>query len=82
METMKKYKWIVIAVVVAAAVGLGAFFVMGRDGQTAAAQSEAETAVAFIGDLAESATASGQVVAAREAGLSRARTCPLRRAYA
>ena len=70
METVKRYKWILIGIAVVIVLGLGAYFVMGRQDQAAAADSGAETAVAFIGDLAESATASGQVSAAREAALS------------
>ena len=41
----------------------------GRNGDLAVAPS-ADTARAFMGDLAENATASGQVVAGRQAGLS------------
>lgn len=70
MDTIKRYKWIVIGIVVVALLGLGAYFVMGRQDQNATVDGGAETAVAFIGDLAESATASGQVSAAREAALS------------
>ena len=70
METVKKYKWIVATVAVAIVLGLGAYFFFGRQNQSAAAEAEGEMAVAFIGDLAESATASGQVSAAREAALS------------
>jgi multidrug efflux pump subunit AcrA (membrane-fusion protein) len=70
METLKKYRWIVIAIVVATVLGLGAYVFLGRQDQAAAVDSGAETAVAFIGDLAESATANGQVSAAHEAALS------------
>jgi HlyD family secretion protein len=70
METLKNRKWIVAAIIVAAIIGLGAFFVLGRDNPAASAQSESRTATAFIGDLAESATASGQVSAVQEAALS------------
>lgn len=70
METIKKYKWIVAAVAVVLVLGIGAYFYLGRQNQSAAAGTDGETAVAFVGDLAESATASGQVSAAREAALS------------
>ncbi len=70
METIKKYKWIIAAGVVVLLLALGAYLFNGRQNQASTADPEAETAVAFIGDLAESATASGQVSAAREAALS------------
>ena len=68
-KTKSKWIWIIGGVVLIA--GLVAFG-FGQTGQsdTAAAAAAGDTAVAFIGDLAESATASGQIVAAREAGLS------------
>jgi HlyD family secretion protein len=64
-----KNRWIWI---IGAAVLLVGFFAVfqARDGDTAASASTGETAVAFVGDLAESISASGQVVAESEAGLS------------
>ena len=70
MAIVKRYRWILIAVVVVVVLGLGAYLVLGRGDEAASAHAETDTAVAFIGDLAESATASGQVSAAREASLS------------
>ena len=70
MNTIKKHKWIWIIGGLVLLIGLVAL-IFGRPGDTNAAEAEIdETAVAFIGDLSESATASGQVVARREAGLS------------
>ncbi|MFN2117998.1 MAG: efflux RND transporter periplasmic adaptor subunit [Candidatus Promineifilaceae bacterium] len=70
MMFIKRYKWIFVVVLVLLVAGLGALFLRGRGQQMAAAESDTETAVAFIGDLAESATASGQVSAVHEAALS------------
>lgn len=82
MRVIKKYRWIWIVGGIAIALGLVLFSlgrIRGRSGLVAGqnspgrsgAQEElGETAVAFIGDLTESATASGQVVARREATLS------------
>ncbi len=70
MQTIKKYKWVFLAIGAVLLIGLGAFLVRGRGGSAAAAGDQQETAAAFIGDLAESATASGQVSAARDAALS------------
>ena len=65
-RTRNRWIWIIGGVVLTA--GLVTFgFGQTRQSDVAAAGN---TAVAFIGDLAESATASGQVVAAREADLS------------
>ncbi len=67
--TKIKNRWIWIIGAAVLLVGLFAVF-QARDGDTAAAASTGETAVAFVGDLAESISASGQVVAESEAGLS------------
>jgi HlyD family secretion protein len=64
-----KNRWIWIIGAAVLLVGLFAVF-QARDGDTAAAASTGETAVAFVGDLAESISASGQVGAESEAGLS------------
>ena len=56
----KKWIWILGGAVLL--VGILAVF-QGRDGDAAAAAPTGETAVAFVGDLAESVSASGQVVA-------------------
>lgn len=70
MKSIRRYKWIWITG------GFGLIVLLAgllftRAGRTDAAGAEiGETAVAFIGDLAESATASGQIVARREANLS------------
>ena len=70
MNVIKKHKWIWIIGGLVLVIGLVAL-IFGRPDDTAAAEAEiGETAAAFIGDLSESATASGQVVAQREAGLS------------
>jgi HlyD family secretion protein len=70
MNTIKKHKWIWIIGGFALLIGLVAL-ILSRPDSTAAAEAEiGDTVVAFIGDLSESATASGQVVAQREAGLS------------
>jgi HlyD family secretion protein len=70
MESLKKYRWIILIVLGAAVLGLGALFIQGRTQQTSAADSDETTAFAFVGDLSESATASGQVSARQEAALS------------
>ena len=68
---LKKYKWIWIIIAIVIVGGLAAFIFMRRNNANAVANGEiGETAVAFVGDLAESATASGQVQAQRDAGLS------------
>ena len=68
---LKKYKWLWITGAVVIIGGLAVFFFTRSRSSRAAAESEiGETATAFIGDLAESATASGQVQAQREAMLS------------
>ena len=65
-RTRNRWTWIIGGVVLVA--GLVAFgFGQTRQSDALAA---GETAVAFVGDLDESATASGQIVAAREADLS------------
>jgi len=70
MNTIKKHKWIWIIGGLVLVIGLVAL-ILTRANSTATAEADmGETAVAFIGDLSESATASGQVVAQREAGLS------------
>ncbi len=70
MNTIKKHKWIWIIGGLVLLIGLVALK-FGRPGDTNAAEAEiGETGTAFFGDLTESATASGQVVAQREAGLS------------
>lgn len=75
MDTIKKYKWIWIIGAIAVVGGLAAFLVMrSRDRAAMATEETGETAVAFVGDLAESATASGKVSAIREAALSLAFT--------
>lgn len=72
---LKKYKWIWIVSAIVIVGGLTAFF-FTRSKNIAASENGGidETAVAFVGDLAESATASGQVQAQRDAGLSLARS--------
>jgi HlyD family secretion protein len=71
MRALAKNKWIWIIGGIVLIAGLVAFGLgQTRQSGVATAAAAGETAVAFIGDLAESATASGQVVAAREAGLS------------
>ncbi|MEM8858693.1 MAG: HlyD family efflux transporter periplasmic adaptor subunit, partial [Chloroflexota bacterium] len=69
MNGILKNKWTWI---VGAALIVGAFFLFGFN-QSDTATTEAadgETTVAFIGDLSENATASGEVAAAQEASLS------------
>ena len=69
MNMIKKYKWVwIIGIVLIVAVVIG----LNRTQSTNAAEEaeSGETAVAFIGDLSESATASGQVEAQRDATLS------------
>jgi HlyD family secretion protein len=69
MNTIKKYKfWLIGGVIVL--LGLAAFGLSRTNNSSAAETESNETAVAFIGDLAESATASGQIVARQEAALS------------
>ncbi|MCP4421780.1 MAG: biotin/lipoyl-binding protein, partial [Chloroflexi bacterium] len=69
MNIIKKYKWVLIigAVLIAAVL-----FRLNRTQSTNAADGaeSGETAVAFIGNLSESATASGQIEAGRDATLS------------
>ena len=71
MKTIKKHKWITIIFVIVI-IGSGAAFLYSRSIQANGASGDeiGDTAEAFIGDLAESATASGQVGAQREASLS------------
>jgi len=75
MKTIKKHKWIWIIGAIIVIAG-GAALLLGQKNRSNAAENDdiGETAVAFIGDLAESATASGQVEAQREASLSLAAT--------
>ncbi len=69
MTIVKKYKWVwIIGVVLIAAILFGRSRTQNIN---AAVEAESgETAVAFIGDLSENATASGQVEAQRDATLS------------
>jgi HlyD family secretion protein len=69
MKRIIKNKWIWI---IGGVLLLAGLFVLGprRGGGSDAAAETNETAVTFIGDLAESASASGQVAAGREANLS------------
>ena len=71
MKTIKKHKWITIFLVIVI-IGAAAAFLVTRSNraQGAAGEPIGDTAAAFMGDLAESATASGQVEAQREAKLS------------
>jgi len=70
MNLFKKYKriWIIGGLVLV--IGLVALMFNRADSTATTEADMGETAVAFIGDLSESATASGQVVAQREARLS------------
>lgn len=63
--------WIIAGVVVLLLAAGGFFFFRNRQAPTAAdnAENEINTAIAFIGDLSGSATASGQVEASRAASL-------------
>ncbi len=71
----KKYKWVWVVGAIVIVGGLTAFFLTRSRSADAAAKSEiGETTVAFIGDLAQSATATGQVEAQRDAMLSLARS--------
>ena len=70
MNTMKKHKWIWIIGGLALVIALVALIFSRADNTSAAEAEIGDTVAAFIGDLSESATASGQVVAQREAGLS------------
>ncbi len=69
MNIIKKYKWVwIIGAVLIAAILFG---LNRTQNINAANESQSgETAVAFMGDLSESATASGQVEAQRDATLS------------
>lgn len=68
---LKKYKWVWIVGAIVIVGGLAAFFITRSKNIAASNNGEiGETTVAFIGDLAESATASGQVQAQRDAMLS------------
>lgn len=69
MNTLKKYKFWLIGGVIAL-LGLAAFGLSQANSSQAAETEIGDTAVAFIGDLAESATASGQIMARQEAVLS------------
>lgn len=69
MKSLLKNKWIWMIGGVVLLIGL--FVSLRPDGRRAIAQAETnETAVVFIGDLAESATASGQLFAQEEATVS------------
>ncbi|MCP4356703.1 MAG: efflux RND transporter periplasmic adaptor subunit [Chloroflexi bacterium] len=69
MKAIKKYKfWIIGGIIVL--MGLVAFGLSRTNNSSAAETEIGETAVAFTGDLAASATASGQLVAQQEAALS------------
>ena len=69
MNTLKKYKfWIIGGVIVL--LGLAAFGLNRANSSSAAETEIGDTAVAFIGDLSESATASGQIAAQQKAALS------------
>jgi HlyD family secretion protein len=70
MNTIKKHKWIWIIGGLVLVIGLVALIFTRADSTATAEADMGEMAVAFIGDLSESATASGQVVAQRKAGLS------------
>jgi HlyD family secretion protein len=73
MEFIKKYKWYLVVAAVVLIGGAAALLLSrGNDAAAATAVGDGETAVAFTGSLAESATASGQVLAQREAVLSAA----------
>lgn len=74
MNTIKKHKWIWIIGGLVLVVGLASLIFSRVDNSAVAEADMGETTVAFIGDLSESATASGQVMAQREAGLSMATT--------
>jgi HlyD family secretion protein len=67
---LKKYKWIWIVGAIVIMGSVAAFFFTRSNGNASEETDIGETAVAFIGDLAESATASGQVQAQRDAMLS------------
>lgn len=69
MNGILKNKWTWI---MGAALAVGAFFALSFINSDSAATEAAdgETAIAFVGDLSENATASGQVSAAEEASLS------------
>ncbi len=74
MNRIKKYRWIIIIAAIVI-IGGGIALAINQNNQANAQNSEiGETAEAFIGDLAESATASGQVQAQKAAGLSLARS--------
>jgi len=81
MKTVKKYKWIWIigGAALIAAVFLSRSGLAGSSG--ADGENTMETAVAFIGDLTESATASGRVTAQRQANLSLATSGVVTRVY-
>lgn len=69
MNSIKKYKfWIIGGVIVL--LGLAAFGLSRTNSSQAAETTVGDTAVAFMGDLSESATASGQIAARQEAALS------------
>ena len=72
---LKKYKWFWIIGAVFIVGGIAAFLLTRSRNAGATTNAEiGDTAVAFVGDLAESATATGQVEAQREARLSLARS--------
>jgi HlyD family secretion protein len=70
MNMLKKYKWIWIIGAIVIMGGLAAFFFTRNNTNASEKADIGETAVAFVGDLAESATASGQVQAQQETTLS------------
>ena len=69
MEFIKKYKWAIGAILVLVS-AIAGYLLLGRSNNPAPTSEENETAVAFLGDLSESASASGQVTASLEATLS------------
>lgn len=72
---IRKYKWVWVVGAIIIVSGLVAFFLTQSRSADATVNSEiGDTAVAFIGDLAQSATATGQVKAQRDAVLSLAGT--------
>lgn len=72
MDFVKKYRWLFVVGAVVLLAGIAVLLLNRGDDAAAAAVGDGETAVAFTGSLAESATASGQIVAQREAVLSAA----------
>ncbi|MEM7801985.1 MAG: efflux RND transporter periplasmic adaptor subunit [Chloroflexota bacterium] len=69
MNALFKNKWTWIIAV--AILGAGSFIVWSnRTSSAAPVAASSDTAIAFVGDLSENATASGEVVAIQDAGLS------------